>query len=223
MLVAKRLIRSSGRLDVLSHVRGHEAEVGLPTWAPMWNHRIRVAHSLLESHVDFCADGRTLPTTAWDDFRTGIHNSELPGPYHNHFIYEDQLHVTSIAIGRVVWCFKDPAMEQYDEWLEQSDTRRSLRGPMKYNLSFPHGVLSVLAQIETRLPMYTAPQVVEAFGEVIICGTIHPQYEGERGRREHASDYIPYRECAIEDDSDATPPSQDDCAFQNAIDYACEE
>lgn len=228
MLVVKRLIRSSGRLDVLSHVRGHEAEVGLPTWAPMWNHRIRVAHSLLKSHVDFCADGHALPATAWGNMRTGIHDSEQLGPYHDHFIHQDQLHVTSISIGRVVWYFKDPAMEQYDGWLGQSDTRRSLRGPMKYSLSFPHGVLSALAQVETKLPMYTAPQVLKAFGEILTCGTIHPKYEGERGRREHASDYMAYRKSTIENHPDTPSPVQDarpvrrDRAFQNAIDYACE-
>ncbi|KAH3976005.1 hypothetical protein HBH70_046690 [Parastagonospora nodorum] len=228
MLVAKRLIQSSGRLDVLSHVRGHEAEAGLPTWAPMWNHRTRVAHSLLGSHVDFCADGYALPTTTWSNMRADIHESEKLGPYHHHFIHEDQLHVTSISIGRVVWCFKDPAMGHYDEWLGRSDTRGSLRGPMKYNLSFPRGVLSVLAQVETKLPVYTAPQVFEAFGEVLTCGTIHPQYEGERGRHEHASDYMAYRESTIEDLPNAPFPVQDvrpgtrDRAFQSAIDYACE-
>jgi hypothetical protein len=86
--VAKCLMEKTGCLDVLSFVRGGEAAVGLPTWAPCWQ-MPRESRCLLDSKQNFSACGRL----------NGWFSRCDPT-----FSDKNVVSILSIRIGMVSWC-----------------------------------------------------------------------------------------------------------------------
>ncbi|KAF2818710.1 HET-domain-containing protein, partial [Ophiobolus disseminans] len=97
--VAARLITTSNSLDVLSYIRGFEKGCGLPTWVPDWGDQ-RWINGLLDSHVQFTADGSASSPTSW--ITTG------PEPHHPMICAEKNApgYGLSVIIGRVSWHFR---------------------------------------------------------------------------------------------------------------------
>jgi hypothetical protein len=233
-LLATTLIETSQCLNVLSYVRGREQEAGLPTWAPMWNHQMRVAHCLLDSYAAFMADGNSSSATPWVLARTDSYDSDQVGPILGHHIRDWQLSVVSLSIGRVSWCFKNLVMEQYHELFQRIGNKGFSREPMAFELSSFRGLKSVLEQIRNELSLQDTTEIAETFAEVLTCGFLHPQYEGVGEPNAHVHynrtyhdvhHSMTYQGDVIENHPDADlllSLEVPDQSFQNAIDYVCE-
>jgi hypothetical protein len=189
--VSERLITTSKCLDIFSYIRGCEEEACLPTWAPLWIKQ-RYVYSLLESRIDFRADGdcsSSMSRLLTDCSTLGLRQTE---EYVTSCVDEGQLFAMSSALGSVSWLFES-GNDHGPRPLESTcHTRTSIPDSMVYHLRSDSGFVYVWDQFKAGLPGQPRAGIVRTLAELLTCGQIHPQCEGAGRKYRHARDFATY-------------------------------